>query len=159
MARRRNKEPRVDRSAAADLSPQKRPKLSRLGFDAPERPSWRLALIDTEGPWAWSKADYKTQAKLLNFLREMEKLSWTEIRNQQAGGNRRRGQKHKYIPVDSCVPDAQRRLADLELDDYSDSWFRFRTGARERLWGIVEKDIFYPVWWDPDHEVCPSEER
>ncbi len=53
------------------------------------------------------------------------------------------------------------RIADLKLDDYDGNWFRFRLGNMERLWGVVEEEdgVFYPVWWDPRHEVCPSEDR
>lgn len=52
--------------------------------------------------------------------------------------------------------EATRRLQALRLDDF-DELFRFRLGNLPRLWGILDGDIFYPVWWDPDHEVYPLE--
>lgn len=36
------------------------------------------------------------------------------------------------------------------------------TGNMERLWGVLSSDsprIFYPIWWDPDHKVCPSKDQ
>jgi hypothetical protein len=96
---------------------------------------------------------------VLKFLSEMEQLTWGEIWQQQAGGERRRGQKHKYIPMDHLCPEAQRSLGELELDDASDDWFRFRVSGARRLWGITEGHVFYPVWWDPRHEVCPNRDQ
>ena len=73
----------------------------------------------------------------------------------QTGGNRRRGALHKFIPSAHLCPAAQRRLLDLRLDEF-DELFRFRLGNLERLWGVIHLDVFYPVWWDPEHKVCPS---
>jgi hypothetical protein len=99
--------------------------------------------------------------KIITFLTEMERLTWKQIREQMTGGERRRGAKHKSIPVDSLCSEAQARLRDLQLDD-SDELFRFRLGNMERLWGVLTPDnprVFYPIWWDPDHKVCPSADR
>lgn len=70
-------------------------------------------------------------------------------------GTGRRGPKHKFIPVDSCIPATKNRLRMLRLDEYDGSWFRFRLKGEQRLWGIIVEACFFPVWWDPDHEVCP----
>jgi len=51
---------------------------------------------------------------------------------------------------------AQRRLQHLSLDDF-DELFRFRLGNKRRLWGILDGDVFYPLWWDADHKVYPLE--
>jgi hypothetical protein len=47
-------------------------------------------------------------------------------------------------------------LEELRLDDF-DELFRFRLGTMRRLWGIVDDEVFYPVWWDPDHKVYPQD--
>jgi hypothetical protein len=140
-------------AAGTERRPKKRPSPPREQY-----PSWRLALIDLDGPWAWAKARPAEQGAIVSFLREMERLTWPEIRTQQAGGHRRRGPKHKYIPMEHCASAAQSRLEELELEDYEGSWFRFRLSGTQRLWGIVEDSLFYPVWWDPNHEVCPNKE-
>jgi hypothetical protein len=88
----------------------------------------------------------------------MERLSWTEVRAMMAHGQRRGDNKHKFIPIEHLCGDAQRRLVELQLDDF-DQLFRFRLGNMERLWGVVEGGVFYPVWWDPQHKVCPSADR
>ena len=89
----------------------------------------------------------------------MERLTWREVWAQLTGGGRRRGAKHKFIPMAACTSDAQNRLRALRLDEFDGSWFRFRLMGEHRLWGIVQDGCFLPVWWDPKHEVCPSQDQ
>jgi hypothetical protein len=124
-----------------------------------ERPVWRLSLLDRDydDGWSW-RIDEATLTGIISFLSEMERLTWREIWAQQTGGNNRRGAKHKFIPVDSLCDKARRRLEELELDEF-DRLFRFRMGNMERLWGVLSDEtprVFYPIWWDPDHVICPS---
>jgi hypothetical protein len=124
-----------------------------------QHPSWRLSLVDTEhsDSWSWAITAPVLQ-KIVTHLIEMEQLTWREVRAQQTGGNQRRGAKHKYIPVSSLCPQAQKRIVELKLDDF-DALFRFRLGNLERRWGVERDGVFYPVWWDPQHKVCPSADR
>lgn len=121
---------------------------------------WRLQLLDHEydGEWSWRKIDEATTMKIVKFLCEMERLTWQQIWDQRAHSKHRDGPKHKSIPVDSIVKAAQDRLTELNLDDH-DELFRFRLGNMERLWGLLLNEggarIFYPIWWDPDHLICP----
>jgi len=122
-------------------------------------PVWRLSLLDAEydGEWHWN-IDKNTIVRIVPFLSEMERLTWNEIWNHQAGGQRRRGSKHKLIPIDHLCDPAQRRAAELNLDEWEEM-FRFRLAGPERLWGILSDEtprVFYPVWWDPNHKICPN---
>jgi hypothetical protein len=119
---------------------------------------WRLSLLDLEftGDWSWAVTD-KVLMRICDFLVEMERLTWRQIRDQEAHSNRRSDRKHKYVARDHLTAKAQRRLEDLQLDDF-DELFRFRLGNMERLWGVLPSDnprVFYPIWWDPDHKICP----
>lgn len=127
-----------------------------------QHPVWRTSLLDLDhaGSWSWAVRD-DTLIKIIDLLTELERLTWREIRQQQTGGNRRRGPKHKSIPRDHLWKEAQDRLEELQLDDFEEL-FRFRTGNMERLWGVLSGDsprVFYPIWWDPDHKVCPSRDQ
>jgi hypothetical protein len=122
-------------------------------------PAWRLRRLDHDGPWGWSNVSATVLLQVVEFLKAMETLTWGQVWQQQAGGQTRRGQKHKFIPMDHCVGQAQKRLHDLGLEEYSESWFRFRIFARGRLWGIIQGGCFSPVWWDPDHQVCPNRDQ
>ena len=64
------------------------------------------------------------------------------------GGNKR-------IPAENMCKEAQARLTELELDDHGALW-ELRLSGAPRIWGLRSGHVFYPVWWDPDHSVCPS---
>lgn len=125
------------------------------------RPSWRFSLADTatDSPWVWGGFDEACAVKIFKLAVEMEKLAWHEIQSQNTGGARG-GLRNKAIPVENLSSEAQNRLVALNLDDV-DELFRFRLGNLERLWGIRLGDpwVFYPLWWDPNHQVCPSVPR
>lgn len=128
-----------------------------------QHPLWRLSLLDQEydGAWAWKGIGRDTLIRIIDFLSQMERLSWKEIRGQLTGGHRRRGSKHKFIPVEHLVTAAQDRLRHLELDEF-DQVFRFRLSGPERLWGVISDEsprVFYPIWWDPAHRICPGKDK
>ncbi|OEJ57752.1 hypothetical protein BGM19_07000 [Streptomyces agglomeratus] len=124
-----------------------------------QHPVWRLSLLDREhvGSWSWG-IDDSSLVKIVDFLTEMERLTWREVRAQMTSSKRRRGLKHKSIPIAHLCKEAQDRLQELQFDDFEEL-FRFRTGNMERLWGVISGDsprVFYPIWWDADHKVCPG---
>ncbi|MBQ1081577.1 hypothetical protein [Nocardiopsis sp. B62] len=127
-----------------------------------QSPLWRLSLLDRDhqGSWSWG-IDEATLLKIVTLLREMESLTWTEIFNQQTGGKKRRGPRNKPIPVENLCKEAQNRLRELKLEEW-DELFRFREGNMGRLWGVLTPEhprVFYPIWWDADHRVCPGKDR
>ncbi|MFB7831994.1 hypothetical protein [Streptomyces sp. NPDC056056] len=146
----------------ADRTPLRLRGVATAGELDDQHPVWRLTLLDREhaGSWSWS-IDDATLTKIIALLTEMERLTWREIRAQLTGGQLRRGPKHKPIPLSSLCKEAQDRLQHLNLDDLEEL-FRFRTGNMERLWGVIKGDsprVFYPIWWDPLHQVCPSKDQ
>ena len=45
------------------------------------------------------------------------------------------------------------------MGDDQEELVSFRIGGRERLWAIrVETEAFL-LWWDPNHEICPSQKK
>ncbi len=102
---------------------------------AQRKPAWGLSLLDRQDneQWAAWPTDRGGLMKILAFLQEMERLSWSEIRTQTTGGKQRRGPSHKSIPIESLIPEARTRLQELDLDDFEEL-FRFRLGNMERLW-------------------------
>lgn len=59
---------------------------------------WRTSFLDLDhtGSWSW-QVEPGTLRKIIAFLREMERLTWTQVRAQLTGGNRPRG------PTTSCI--------------------------------------------------------
>jgi len=120
-------------------------------------PTWRLSFLDLEhaGSWSWQVTANDLQ-QIVTFLKQMERLTWTEIYAQITSSRNGSHRKHHSMPVEQLCSEAQRRLQQLQLDDF-DELFRFRLSNKGRLWGIIEGHVFYPVWWDPEHKVYPQD--
>lgn len=52
--------------------------------------------------------------------------------------------------------EAQRRLRELGYDAQIEELYTLRLAGRERIWGIRECNVFSLLWWDPNHQVCPT---
>lgn len=136
--------------AGATVRPEKRPKRSPLGDPLAPEPTvtFGLSLVDLEGPWGWSRIAVSALDRVLKFMHGLETMRPTEIF----------GTRSKFIALDAICPEAYKRLETLELDDRDGLW-ELRVSGRERIWGDRQEQIFYPVWWDPRHEVCPSKKK
>ncbi len=82
--------------------------------------------------------------------------TWREIRQMRAGGKKRWRRYHRQA-FDAVCPDAQRRIAQLGHDEQFEELWRFRIDQKKRLWGYEVDGVFYLLWWDKDHKVCPTE--
>ena len=138
--------------------PPKTPKSAGVPSSGDQTPlfCFRHADRTTSQPWAF-RPDAQAAAELLDFLCEMGRLRWNEIERQQTGGARRR-RKHHDQPIGSLDPGAQADLRKRKLDEtFGDEMFRFRLGGTARLWGFRVNRTFHVVWWDPQHQVYPTE--
>ncbi len=52
--------------------------------------------------------------------------------------------------------DAINRLEAMGLGDQT-KISRFRIGGKGRLYGFRLSNVFHVVWWDPGHEIWPSQ--
>ena len=107
--------------------------------------------MDEHEEWGWSKVSKEKLREILEKLGHWEKKTWAQVLTEDPDA------QHD-VEVPRLIKDAQDRLKKIHLEDY-DSLFRFRFGGRERLWGIRQENIFYLLWWDPRHEVCPSTKK
>jgi len=120
-----------------------------------EKIAWQLRIADLDGPWGWNKLDSSTWWKEIHpKLRDYESMTWGEILS--ASGGRARGNNSHLVPIEELCKDAQRRLTELKQDDISDL-FSLRLKGKARLWGIPDGRVLRVIWYDPEHEVCPSE--
>lgn len=107
-------------------------------------------------PWA----DPAGAAEVLKFLKDIAGSTWNEIRSQRTGGHargRNGHRKHHEQPFDSVCAEAQSRLRDARHEAAFDELFRFRLAGPKRLWGFERAGTFYVLWWDPEHQVYPTE--
>lgn len=118
------------------------------------KPAWQLSQVDFEGPYGWGSVDRDTllgeiHAKLANF----ETMTWDEI--LKASGGRSSGNNSHEVEVDKLSSAAQQRLTELRQLDL-DSLFSLRLSGKGRVWGVRDGRVLRVLWYDPDHQVCPT---
>ena len=114
------------------------------------KPVWRIGQFDVDGPWGKNIVDLeKAWDEIFTKLKSYESMTWGDIdRNQQ---------RDHFVSVDNIVSTARKRLEQLKIEQ--DELFRFRFSGTQRLWGIWSLNEFTILWWDPNHEICPSIKR
>ena len=110
---------------------------------------WRFSSVDKAGPFGWDKLNDPAEYKSV-----MEKLHQFETMEQNAiyGGG-----SHP-VPLSRLCNDAQKRLKAIKHDDV-DQLMSFRLSGRQRVWCRMNNNIMSVLWWDPDHQVCPSTKK
>ena len=130
-------------------APKKKARLSEDPTSTAKRqPVWVFSALDEHGPWGKNRlTEDAIWNEILPKIRSYETMTWADI-------ERDRNRNHS-VPVSSLISDAQRRIQELRID--VDELFRFRFNGMQRLWGIRDRERFKILWWDPGHEVCPSQ--
>lgn len=110
--------------------------------------SWHFGLIDNDGPWPCRVIDGESLwTRIHTRMSDFETMEWGEILRDK--------HSHHFVKTSRLIPLAQRRLEELQQDDIS-HLFSLRISGEERVWGIRDRHILKVLWWDPNHEVCPS---
>ena len=81
-------------------------------------------------------------------LQEFEKKNWSQIIHSGS----------HPIQIANIVKPARDRLEKIHKDD-TDELMSFRLTGRNRVWCVQEANIMKILWWDPNHEICPSTQR
>ena len=110
---------------------------------------WEVSKIDKDGQWGWDKVNCSYFFTVIwEKMRNFEKKKWSEI----LGGDHY--QNHK-IRVSRIRKEAQKRLKELGHDD-QEELVSLRLTNKQRLWAIQLEGKAFLLWWDPNHEICPS---
>jgi hypothetical protein len=108
---------------------------------------WRVSDIDWDGPLGWSQATCEELLKeVVPRLHDLESMKWGEVEGKTGS---------HFVEVTNIAPGAQERLVKIRRDEQA-QLFSLRVTGRMRLWGIRDIAILRLLWWDPNHEVCPS---
>lgn len=111
-------------------------------------PDFRAEQMDREGQWGWNYFDPFQLPEILEKIFEAQKLTWQGLRDNGS----------HLVDRTSLCSEAQKRLIQLQKEDL-DQLFSLRLTGRKRIWGIKERNILWLLWWDPNHEVCPSPKK
>jgi hypothetical protein len=93
--------------------------------------------------------DGATLAEVLAKLRGFESMTWREIDGPTGS--------HGVDPH-HLSRQAQQRLTEIRQDDAAEL-FSLRITGRRRVWGILDEHVLRILWWDPEHQVCPSPKK
>lgn len=93
--------------------------------------------------------------KLLDGLAARETMLWRDIFTQNGG--RKGGTNSHNIQVSDMARSAQARITELNLD--VDELFSMRISGLIRVFGVLEEGVLDVIWFDRNHEVCPTAPR
>lgn len=131
-----------------DVRPLKKPRIAPDPSHNNHFLSWHISLIETVGPFGWHVLELEKLLEIRGKLGSFEGKTWNEFLVAEKSHNH-------TVPVDQLCAQARRRLEEIGQDDVH-SLISLRLSGRERIWGIRQQHILKILWWDPDHQVCPS---
>lgn len=132
--------------------------IQRQGYSSDNKKAiWRFDMIDRSGKFAFdvSNSNFPHQI-IVEKLISYSSMTWGEIKRQTHDNGK---SKHHIISVDSMCNEAVSRLVKRELEEYSDSIFSFALTNKLRVIGIKDEEHFHVLWYDPEHEICPSKKK
>ena len=118
------------------------------------KPVWKVRSIDDESPWGWKSIGIDNwEGHIFPALQSFETMTWGAIESAPKG--RGKGTKHHFIDKERLISVAQERLERMKLDDI-EQVFSLRLSGKKRIFGILENNVFKILWFDMEHEICPS---
>lgn len=145
----KNKKP----SWSQDLSQGNKPRLGAGAYNFDSMPfKWRInsTYIDYDHPeYGWQKIPVEyLLGTIITRFHNLEGQTWAEIKFAD---------NHCHPkPILDLNGNLQNRLRERNLDHLGDI-FQISIGGRPRVFGYRERQIFYPIWWDEDHQIDPAE--
>lgn len=136
---------------------------------------WHLnfSLLDFSGPYAWPSPD-DPRARHLNCWLQKMNAETDRKHLEESQLSWRNKSTHHAVALERCHSDAQDRAAALQTEGakwaqlVGDSLFSLRyclaPYSTQRVLGVMIDDedtsvsIFYPLWWDPSHEIYANRE-
>ena len=132
---------------AYDVSTQKKPRVGKEIPVSKKNVQWSFSLFDRGVAWHEPAYREETFREVADRLREYEGRTWGQIE-----ANRKRDHA---VSIAKFIKKARGRLKTLKLDDRDELW-RFRFDGEQRIWGIRNLHVFHILWWDPQHQICPT---
>lgn len=110
--------------------------------------TWNTGRVDLDGAYGWNKATMKiVLQEIIPKLQNFGTTTWEEVK--KTGSH--------FVDLDKCSKEARDRLEEMELE--IEQLFSLRLDGKKRIFGWEHKSIFHVLWWDPKHQVCPSQKK
>jgi hypothetical protein len=115
-------------------------------------PAWRFSRSKkySSSKYGWTSLNGKL-FYVVEKLHDLEVQTWADIFRDR--------KKHHSISVNDLIPEVQRLLHSNRED--VDTVFSIHISSKERIFGIIEPGfgVLDIIWWDPEHEICPSQKK
>jgi len=112
------------------------------------QPVWVFSAFDIDGPWGKNGLSGTALVDdIFPKIKHLETMTWSQIQQDR--------RLNHSVKVSKLCKKAKDRVEELLLG--VDELFRFRLSGKQRLWGIRDRERFRILWWDPEHEVYPSQ--
>lgn len=115
-----------------------------------KNPSWRFSKCDEwHEKWSPYLIIRSDSEGFISKLKNFEDRLWSDIINDR--------ERNHFIEIHKLAKCAQQRSNEIHL--FCDELFSLRLSGKERLFGMVDDGVFYIVWYDKDHEICPAPKK
>ena len=118
---------------------------------------WMFDKIDRSGNYAFdvNRADFDHK-EVFGKMADYSSMTWGEVKRQTHDDGK---SKNHFPAPGSLSKEAVERLTAKDLEEFSDYIFSFALQNKIRIVGIRNGEKFHVLWYDPDHEICPSKKR
>ena len=117
-----------------------------------ESPCWSFRILQLQGPYGWERASANDLKAVAERLGHFEAMKWGELVTLP-------GNPNHLVSVDDLGREARQEFERIfHPQDQVDELMSLRLDARKRVWGRLDHDTpaLQLLWWDPEHQVCPS---
>ncbi len=127
------------------------------GSSDSEKIVWLFDNLDMAGEFAFdvNREDFHHK-EVMEKMIAYSSMTWAEIKRQTHDGGK---SKHHEIDVESLSLKAVERIRAKHLEEATDSIFSFALQNKLRILGIREGRFFHVLWYDPEHQACPSQKK
>ena len=119
-------------------------------------PRWLFSRCDFDHPKWGMACNSSNLTKVFRYLSDLESQKWGEILTDKSG--RGKNTRSHEIDLTNLIKEAQVRAVDINVDEF-DALCSISVGSRKRVWGYISDGLFYIIWFDMQHEICPTEKR
>lgn len=110
-----------------------------------------LKYCTTSGKCCFKDCDAQELKGVLDCFRKLTSMSWQDVLKQ--GGKRGNKTGLAYTLYEDSALKGVKRPPSI------DSEFRIsslRVSDKFRIFGVYAEHVYHPIWFDRNHEICPS---
>lgn len=134
-------------------------KALKTGFSRnPQRFQWSLEYCYWEhlGWQQVSSLQYFAE-RIINKLKNLETQTWQEVQDASGGKSPGHGNNSHFINGSLLPKDEKEFFIKRGYMEAYGEVFSLRLSGLERLIGVADRAVFRIIWYDPGHEIFPSE--